>query len=78
MILGGGGAYNKTLQKMLACELPGIRILTQEDKGYSSDAKEAIAFVILGNETLNVQYSNIPNATGAQQKVILGNITYAG
>lgn len=77
VILGGGGAHNKTLIKMLEWELPDMRILTQEDKGYSSDAKEAIAFVILGNETLHGQYSNIPNATGASKKVILGNITYS-
>ncbi len=78
VILGGGGAHNKTLQRMLASELPQIKISTQEEKGYSSDAKEAIAFVILGNQTLNGQYSNVPNATGAEKKVILGNVTYAG
>ena len=61
---------------MLSDELPNIKILAQEDKGFSSDAKEAIAFVILGNETINHQFSNVPKATGAKKKVILGNITY--
>lgn len=76
VILGGGGAHNATLKKMIENELPNIKVLTQEDKGYSSDAKEAIAFVILGNETMHQHFSNVPNATGAKQKVILGNITY--
>ena len=76
VILGGGGAHNETLRKMLQEELGNIKVLTQEDKGYSSDAKGAIAFVILGNETLHHQFSNVPSATGAKQKVILGNITY--
>lgn len=76
VILGGGGAHNASLRHFLAYELPGIAVLTQEDLGYSSDAKEAIAFVILGNETLHHQFSNVPKATGANQKVILGNITY--
>lgn len=76
VILGGGGAHNATLKQMLSDELPGIDVLCQEDLGYSSDAKEAIAFVILGNETLHHQFSNVPKATGASQKVILGNITY--
>ncbi|MCI5773784.1 MAG: anhydro-N-acetylmuramic acid kinase AnmK [Erysipelotrichaceae bacterium] len=76
VILGGGGAHNQTLIKMLQKELPTIKILTQEDKGYSSDAKEAIAFVILGNETLHQQFSNVPSATGATQKVILGSLVY--
>ena len=76
VILGGGGAHNASLRHFLANELPGIEVLTQEDLGYSSDAKEAIAFVILGNETLHHQFSNVPKATGAKQKVILGNVTY--
>ena len=71
-----GGAHNETLRKMLQDELPNVKVLTQEDKGYSSDAKEAIAFVILGNETLHQQFSNVPKATGAKQKVILGNVIY--
>ena len=76
VILGGGGAHNASLRHFLANELPGIAVLTQEDLGYSSDAKEAIAFVILGNETMHHQFSNVPKATGAKQKVILGNVTY--
>lgn len=74
IILGGGGAHNKTLCKYLS-ELLNIEILKQEDLGYSSDAKEAIAFVILGNETLHHSYSNVKSATGASRNVILGNIT---
>ena len=59
VILGGGGAHNASLRHFLANELPGIAVLTQEDLGYSSDAKEAIAFVILGNETMHHQFSNV-------------------
>lgn len=76
VILAGGGAHNKAIIHYLKQELPDINVCTQEDVGYSSDAKEAIAFVILGNETLHHQFSNVPKATGAKQKVILGNITY--
>ncbi|EOY7169271.1 anhydro-N-acetylmuramic acid kinase [Clostridioides difficile] len=52
-----------------------VEVLTQDEYGYSSDAKEALAFVILGNETLNNSFSNVISATGAKNKVILGNIT---
>lgn len=75
VIIGGGGAHNKTLLSYLKNELPNVSIVTQDDIGLSSDAKEAIAFVILGNETLNNNFSNVPSATGAKEKVILGNIT---
>lgn len=76
VILGGGGAHNKTLIAILQDRLPKIKVCTQEDKGYSSDAKEAVAFVILGNETLHKQFSNVPSATGAKKRAILGKITY--
>lgn len=75
VVVSGGGAYNQCLLKMLGEYLKGVEIKTQEDLGFKSDAKEAIAFVILGNETLNNQTSNVPSATRAERKVILGMIT---
>ncbi|MGL5153017.1 MAG: anhydro-N-acetylmuramic acid kinase AnmK [Clostridium sp.] len=75
VIIGGGGAYNNALMKFIKEELKEIEVLTQEEIGYSSDSKEAIAFVILANETLHNSFSNVPTATGAREKVVLGNIT---
>ncbi|MEE6452508.1 anhydro-N-acetylmuramic acid kinase AnmK [Gottfriedia acidiceleris] len=76
VIVGGGGSHNKTLLRMLQ-ELLGVdsKVLVQEDIGFSSDAKEAIAFAILANETLNGLPSNVPGATKANRLVVLGNIT---
>ncbi|MEH7436882.1 anhydro-N-acetylmuramic acid kinase AnmK [Neobacillus drentensis] len=76
VIVGGGGSYNDTLMTMLQEELiDHARVYKQEDFGYSSEAKEAIAFALLANETLNHLPSNVPSATGAKHSVILGNIT---
>lgn len=75
VILSGGGSYNLTLKNMISSQLGECRVLTQEDLGFSSDAKEAVAFAILANETLNHKCSNIIGATGAKERVILGNIT---
>lgn len=75
IIIGGGGAHNKTLIEFIKNGFDGIEVLTQEEIGYSSDAKEAIAFAILGNETIHGNTSNVPSATGASIDVILGNIT---
>ncbi|MCR2821232.1 anhydro-N-acetylmuramic acid kinase AnmK [Lederbergia panacisoli] len=75
MIIGGGGGFNETLIQMIRSLLPNITVLTQEDMGFSSEAKEAIAFAILGNETMNGRQSNVPKATGADGAVILGSIT---
>ena len=75
-IIAGGGAYNKCLINLIKRELPEMEILVQEDLGYSSEAKEAIAFVMLGNQTYHRRPSNVPSATGASKSVILGQITY--
>ena len=75
VIIGGGGAHNKALLSYLRELLNGVEVLTQEDLGFSSDAKEAMAFVILGNETYHGRPSNVIGATGAKTPVILGSLT---
>lgn len=78
VILGGGGSYNNTLVEMIRHGLKEEKctLFLQEDIGYSSEAKEAIAFAILANETYHRNPSNVPSATGAMQSVVLGNITF--
>ncbi|MDR2996222.1 MAG: anhydro-N-acetylmuramic acid kinase [Bacillus cereus] len=78
IILGGGGSYNRTLVEMIRYGLKEEKceIFIQEDLGYSSEAKEAIAFAILANETYHRNPSNVPSATGAKNSVILGNVTF--
>ncbi len=75
VIVGGGGAYNQFLMDRLSYNLPNLTVKRQEDIGLSSDAKEAIAFAILGNQTIHRRPSNLMSATGAKVSVILGNIT---
>lgn len=73
IVLSGGGAHNLTLIKLLE-EYFGKIIFTQEELGFDSDAKEAVAFVILGNETLHRHFNNVKSATGANRSVVLGMI----
>ena len=73
--LSGGGAYNLTLKRDIASLLPECEVITQEDLGWSSESKEAVAFALMAYETLNGRPSNVPGATGAARPVILGNIT---
>ncbi len=74
VIIGGGGAYNLALIKYLQEELPAISVLTNEDIGISSDAKEAIAFALLGYLTKLRQAGNVPRATGAKETLVLGQV----
>ena len=75
-IIGGGGAYNSYLLELIRNEISELTVMTQEEHGFSSEAKEALAFVILGNQTYHRSPSNVPSATGAKKSVILGQITY--
>lgn len=77
IILSGGGAHNLTLRRMLVELFPTRTILTQEDIGFCSDAKEAVAFALIAYETLQGRPGNVPSATGARRPVILGSITQA-
>ncbi len=77
IILGGGGAKNPTLRRMLRERIGFGEIFTHEDFGVPNAAKEALAFAILAHETLQGRPSNVPNATGASRGVVLGKITLA-
>jgi len=74
VILGGGGSYNATLRRMLKSRLPGLPIYLHEDFGIYGEAKEAIAYAILANETMLGRASNLPRATGAAHPRPLGKI----
>lgn len=75
VIVGGGGARNPTLMRMLAERLAPIPVRTHEDIGLNSDAKEAVAFAVLANETMLGRPSNLPSVTGARRPVVLGKLT---
>ena len=74
IILGGGGAKNPTLRRMLAEAIGRGEFLTHDDFGIENAAKEALAFAILAHETLLGRPGNVPNATGARRAVVLGKI----
>ena len=76
VLLCGGGARNPAIAAMLQKELPHSRIGRTEDAGLPGDSKEAVAFAVLGYETMNRRPGNLPAATGAKGPVILGSITW--
>jgi len=74
IILGGGGAKNPALRRMLEERVPHVEFLTHEDFGIANSAKEALAFAILAHETLAGRPGNVPAATGARKAVVLGKL----
>jgi len=74
LLVSGGGAHNKFLMELLQKYFGKTKVMKIEEYGYSSDAKEAICFAILANETISGNPSNVPRTTGAKEAVILGDI----
>jgi len=76
VIVSGGGARNHTLMTMLKEYLTPALITTSDAYGLGIEAKEAVAFAVLGYETWHKRPGNVPAATGAFRAVVLGSITY--
>lgn len=52
VFVSGGGVHNKLLMKWLKEHLPGYKISNFNKLGMDPDAKEAVLFAVLANETL--------------------------
>ncbi|MFN8672166.1 MAG: anhydro-N-acetylmuramic acid kinase [Candidatus Sericytochromatia bacterium] len=75
VVISGGGAKNKTLVKFIKDLLPKtVKVTNFEEYGIISDAKEAVAFAVLGYCTFFGITNNLPSATGAKENVIMGKI----
>jgi anhydro-N-acetylmuramic acid kinase len=73
VLVGGGGVHNVEIMQGLQ-SLLNQNVTSMEKLNFSSDAKEAIAFTILGNEFLHGQPNNLPTATGAKRPVVMGKL----
>lgn len=74
LVIGGGGAKNPTLMRDIRRAL-SIPVLINEDLGFSSEAKEAVAFAILASECVRGACNNVPSVTGAAHPVVMGKIS---
>ena len=72
LYVSGGGVHNQTIMRRLGEILADTAVKPVDNSGISADAKEAIAFAILANETLHGHSGNLPSATGASVRKILG------
>ena len=76
VLVSGGGVHNATLMDRIRRD-SSMPVQPLESIGFSSDAKEALAFALLARETVCGRAGNIPGATGASGPVVLGNVTPA-
>jgi len=75
LVVSGGGTRNPVLMRMIEQELPGVRLRPSDDLGLPSDAKEALAFAVLGFLTVHGLPGTLPSGTGARRATLLGSIT---
>jgi anhydro-N-acetylmuramic acid kinase len=75
VVVSGGGVRNRALLAGIAFRLgPRFDVMPSDDFGIDADAKEAIAFAVLGYETLRGRPAGLPGVTGAGRAAILGAI----
>ncbi len=76
VIIGGGGAYNPELMRLIRKYLPAeVELKTHEDYKISNNFKEVMAFALLGYCKYYGIPSNLPSCTGAKKRVVLGKIS---
>jgi len=74
VLVSGGGVHNRAMMEALRDYFRPVPVRRIESAGFSSDAKEAVCFAVLANETISEHAANIPQVTGARKPVILGKI----
>ncbi|MEA2718523.1 MAG: anhydro-N-acetylmuramic acid kinase [Candidatus Eremiobacteraeota bacterium] len=74
LIVSGGGARNPALVDGLRALLADVRVAISDEFGIDAEAKEAIAFAILGYTALRGRAAGLPLVTGARGSRVLGAI----
>lgn len=74
VVVSGGGVHNRTLMARLRDLLPEMAVETSDRYGISPDAKEAVAFAVLGYQRMHNRPNNLPSATGARHLVVMGKV----
>jgi anhydro-N-acetylmuramic acid kinase len=79
VVASGGGTRHPLLWERLCALLDaaGRSLLRFDELFFSGEAKEAVAFALLGYLTLHGQPGNLPAATGARGPRVLGIVTPA-
>ena len=75
VVLSGGGARNPVMVSRLREKLAPVPLSLSDEYGIPSDAKEAVGFAVLANETVCANRTNLPGVTGARDATILGKIS---
>lgn len=74
LLVSGGGFANPTLMGMIEDLLPAVQVDSTQVLGAPPDAKEAIAFALIGWQSVHGLAGAVPGCTGASGSRILGTL----
>lgn len=74
VLVGGGGARNPATMEALRRALPHAAVEPMEAAGVPAAACEAMAFALLGRNTLLGLPNHLPRCTGARRAAVLGEV----
>ncbi len=77
VLVSGGGAENPALVAAIAARLSPRPVRRFSDVFFDGEAKEAVAFALLGHLFLDHRAGNVPSVTGARGPRVLGKLTPA-
>jgi anhydro-N-acetylmuramic acid kinase len=77
VLVSGGGAKNPALFAAIEKSAAPIRVRHFDEVYFDGEAKEAVAFALLGYLHVTNRPGNVPTATGARGQRILGKLTPA-
>ena len=77
VLVSGGGAKNPALMAALEAEIRSRKVVSFDAEYFDGEAKEAVAFALLGYLHLMGSPGNVPSATGARGPRVLGRYTPA-
>jgi anhydro-N-acetylmuramic acid kinase len=77
VLVSGGGAKNPTLFAAIEKAAAPVRVRHFDEVYFDGEAKEAVAFALLGYLHVTNRPGNVPTATGARGQRILGKLTPA-
>ncbi|MEB8338821.1 anhydro-N-acetylmuramic acid kinase [Streptomyces endophyticus] len=75
LYVSGGGLRNPALMAAITGRLDGLPVRSSDALGVPSDAKEALAFALIGWHSLHGLPGNVVACTGASRERVLGQLT---
>jgi anhydro-N-acetylmuramic acid kinase len=76
VIVSGGGVNNRAVMRRLTELFAPAKVMPIDALGVPADAKEAIAFAVLAYESWHGRPGNLPGATGARRRAVLGKLCW--